>query len=325
MNAVKPRTPFQVLIMSEESRFGREQIETAYALKQLMSAGVRVFFYLEDRERVLETAMDKVMLSLTNFASEMERERGRLRTRDAMHRKASHGHVAGGKVYGYRNREVLAARPDGQHTRDHVVRDIVPEEAAIIRRIFEEIAQGRGFCKVAKSLNADSIPCPAHGRGWATSGVREIAHRALYRGRIVWGKTRWVDRGGTKVKETRPEAQWLVLEAPELRIVPEDLWRATQARLEQTAAEYRRLTDGRLVGQRSARRRPATSCRALSSAANVAGGCTRHGARAGAGSRGPTTCARRTGSAGTRGARIGCQRRCPSCTRPSRTASNGRS
>ena len=30
MNAVKPRPSFQVLIMSEESRLGREAIETAY-------------------------------------------------------------------------------------------------------------------------------------------------------------------------------------------------------------------------------------------------------------------------------------------------------
>jgi hypothetical protein len=50
MNALKPRPPFQVLIMSEESRLGREAIETAYALKQLVTAGARVFFYLEDRE-----------------------------------------------------------------------------------------------------------------------------------------------------------------------------------------------------------------------------------------------------------------------------------
>jgi hypothetical protein len=31
--------------MSEESRLGREQIETAYALKQIITAGVRVFYY----------------------------------------------------------------------------------------------------------------------------------------------------------------------------------------------------------------------------------------------------------------------------------------
>lgn len=35
MNALKPKPRFQILIMSEESRLGREQIETAYALKQI--------------------------------------------------------------------------------------------------------------------------------------------------------------------------------------------------------------------------------------------------------------------------------------------------
>jgi DNA invertase Pin-like site-specific DNA recombinase len=77
MNAVKPRPRFQVLVMSEESRLGREAIETAYALKQLVTAGVRVFFYFEDRERRLDTPTDKIMLSLTAFADEVERERGR--------------------------------------------------------------------------------------------------------------------------------------------------------------------------------------------------------------------------------------------------------
>src|SRR5687768_3061203 len=64
MNALKPRPPFQVLIMSEESRLGRESIETAYALKQIVSARVRVFFYLENRERRLDSPVDKIMLSL---------------------------------------------------------------------------------------------------------------------------------------------------------------------------------------------------------------------------------------------------------------------
>jgi hypothetical protein len=37
MNALKPRAPFKILIMSEISRFGREQIATAFALEQLMA------------------------------------------------------------------------------------------------------------------------------------------------------------------------------------------------------------------------------------------------------------------------------------------------
>ena len=96
MNALKPRPTFHVLIMAEESRLGREQIETAYALKQIMDAGVRVFFYLENRERTLETAIEKVMFSLSTFAAEVERERAKQRAYDAMLRKAKAGHVTGG-------------------------------------------------------------------------------------------------------------------------------------------------------------------------------------------------------------------------------------
>jgi DNA invertase Pin-like site-specific DNA recombinase len=125
MNALKPHPPFQVLIMSEESRLGRESIETSYALKQIMDAGIRVFFFLEDRERTLDNALDKVMLSLANFASEMEREKAKQRTYDAMLRKAKSGHVTGGKVYGYDNKEVIA--PDGR--RLYVLRIINPSQA----------------------------------------------------------------------------------------------------------------------------------------------------------------------------------------------------
>src|SRR5262249_32964961 len=162
MNALSPRPAFQVLVMSEESRLGREQIETAYALKQITDAGVRVFFYLEDRERTLDSAMDKVMLSLTNFASEMEREKARQRTYDAMLRKAKALHVTGGKVYGYANVEVLGA----EGVRQCVTRQVNPEQGAVVRRIFELYASGVGMLTIAHRLNEEGVK-PPRGRGWA--------------------------------------------------------------------------------------------------------------------------------------------------------------
>src|SRR5262249_54685295 len=59
--ACTPRPPFHALVMMENPRLGRESIETAWVLKQITDAGVR-FFYLDDRELVLDTAMDKMML-----------------------------------------------------------------------------------------------------------------------------------------------------------------------------------------------------------------------------------------------------------------------
>ena len=129
MNGLKPRPAFQVLVMSEESRLGRESIETGYALKQLVQAGVRVFFYMEDRERTLDSPTDKIMLALTGFADELERERARLRTFDALQRKARAGHVTGGRVFGYDNLDVNGANG----SRSHVERRVSEAEAAEVR------------------------------------------------------------------------------------------------------------------------------------------------------------------------------------------------
>jgi len=73
MASLKPRAPFDVLIMYDESRLGREQIEVGYALQQIVTAGVQVWFSKDAQQRLLHTPTDKIMLSLESFASEVQR------------------------------------------------------------------------------------------------------------------------------------------------------------------------------------------------------------------------------------------------------------
>jgi site-specific DNA recombinase len=246
LNELSPRPPLQVLVMSEESRLGREAIETGYVLKQIMDAGVRVFFYLEDRERALDTAMDKVMLSLTNLASEMEREKARQRTYDAMVRKARALHVTGGKVYGYDNVDVPS--PEDNGTRLRVVRQINEEQAAIVRRLFELYASSVGMVKIAHRLNQEGVK-PPRGRGWAPSGIREKLHRELYRGAVVWNRSQKVVRAGTKKQRKRDESEWIRVEAPDLRVVSKDLWQRVKVTLDARAAAFPRGSDRKLMGR----------------------------------------------------------------------------
>ncbi len=154
--ALTPRPPFQILIMSHVDRLGREQIQTSYLLKQIIVAGVRVFDYLEDRERVLDSPTDKLLLSVTTYAAEMERHQARQRTRDALLSRARKGFVTGGTVFGYDN--VAVGGEHGQH--QHVERRINPVEARIVRRIVDMLAEGLGFKRIAKTLNAERVPAP---------------------------------------------------------------------------------------------------------------------------------------------------------------------
>ena len=171
-------------------------------------------------------------------------------------------------MYGYDNVDVFAATrlgADGQRRRTHVIRRINPAEAAIVRELYEGYVAGRGLTRLAKALNARHVPPPRSGRhGWAPTAIREILKRELYRGVIVWNQSQKRDRWGTKRPTRRPETEWLRVDAPDLRIVAEDLWQAAQqrrARIQRTTLRLPatagtdvrgRARGGRLLGRPSA-------------------------------------------------------------------------
>jgi site-specific DNA recombinase len=249
MNALTPRPPFQVLVMSDGDRLGREQIETAFVLKRIAEAGVRIFYSLEDREARLDDAAGKFFEGARHFAAEMEREKARQRTREAMARKARAGYVTGGTVFGYDNVEVVG---EGGK-RQHVERRIEAAQAAVVRRIFEQIAAGAGFKNVAKTFNAEAVLSPrprraGRSRSWTASSIRAIVFNPLYTGRIVWGRTRKRDAWGRTKQSDRPETEWVkLLPREELRIVPEALWEVAHTRIAGTRDTYR--ASGRLTGR----------------------------------------------------------------------------
>jgi site-specific DNA recombinase len=212
-------------------------------------AGVRVFFYLEDRERTLDSPTDKIMLSLTAFADELEREKARQRTYDAMLRKARAGHVTGRRVFGYDNVDVL----DAEGRRRHVERRINEAEAVVVRRIFDLCAAGQGLRTIAHTLYNDRVPTPSAQQGrpcaWISTSIRELLYRDLYRGIVVWNKTRKRNAWGLEKRSVRASADWITIEAPQLRIVTDAQWIAAHGRLEQTRQTYLRGTNGQLWGR----------------------------------------------------------------------------
>src|SRR5262249_55340803 len=140
MNALKSRPSFRVLVMMEQSRLGRSLDEVPYALRKITEAGVRIYFYLTDTEAKRETAVDRFQGHVMAFVDEMHREQSRQRTRDALRRQAERGYVAGGIVFGYRNREARIG-----DKRSHVLREIDLTQAEVVPRIFREIARGDRF------------------------------------------------------------------------------------------------------------------------------------------------------------------------------------
>jgi hypothetical protein len=103
--------------------------------------------------------------------------------------------------------------------------------------------------------NAECVPPPPPRAGtgsWAPTAVREIIRRPLYAGRLVWNRSQKITRRGTKAQRVRPEAEWLHRAAPELAIVPGDLWQLVERRRERAASSFPGVTrDGRRLSRPS--------------------------------------------------------------------------
>jgi DNA invertase Pin-like site-specific DNA recombinase len=138
--ALKPRSPFQILIVSEQSRLSRDTSDTLQVLKELARAGVRVFGYQDDRAISLETPSDTLFTTVNAWKDSEARREASVRTYDALARKARASHVAGGRVFGcathhYRG---VAMCANGLELRREVV------EPALLSAIEGEMPRDRG-------------------------------------------------------------------------------------------------------------------------------------------------------------------------------------
>lgn len=142
--------------------------------------------------------------------------------------------------YGYRvKRGVLDER--GRNVNG--VREVHPEEAAIVRRIFQEYVAGRGLTTIIRGLNADGIP-GIHGKPWLRRSLsgrvildEGILRNEIYIGRLIYNKrvTLRDPLTGKKRYKPQPKETWTRVEVPHLRIVSDELWQAVRDRMDKVS------------------------------------------------------------------------------------------
>jgi site-specific DNA recombinase len=259
---LEPRPPFQVLVVAEQKAIGREAVETSFTIKRLALAGVEVFEYVHGTSLTPKNAMEKVVGALRGFGDETHREQTSERGHEALLRLARAGHVTGGRVFGYTNQDVFnGVDVHGRPLRSHVERVINPTEADVVRRIYQMYDEGYGLKRIAKLLTQEGAAAPkpfvrrdatkvGPVSGWAPSTIRAVLTRELYRGVVVWNRSRkrpiaW----GQVNQQPRPEGEWLRVEAEHLRLVDEALWKRVESRRQETEGRAARFASGRLSGR----------------------------------------------------------------------------
>ncbi len=227
----------EVILVEAQDRLWRDQGEMHQALRRLRFRSVRVIEVTTGIDLTDRTG--KILATVQGLNAELFLENLRDKTRRGMESTIHRGRSAGGRAYGYRSEPVVE---NGRVTGARRVID--PAEAAVVVRIFEMYRGGMSPQAIAHQLNDDRVPPPRpfQGRrvmGWTWSTILGtpkralgILHNPLYDGRLVWNRSQKVldPDTGKRVMRRRPESDWVQVEAPELRIVPGDLWRAVQDR-----------------------------------------------------------------------------------------------
>ncbi|MGJ4972862.1 recombinase family protein [Bradyrhizobium sp. HKCCYLRH1073] len=215
---------FDVIVAEDMDRLFRNQADYHTSRERLDFLGIHI--------HTASGKVGKLDGSLRALMGEMFIENLVVHTRRGMEGVLRDGRHAGGRAYGYR---AIAGKPGEL--------DIIEAEAEIVRRIFTEYVGGKSPRDIAHDLNKAGI-APPRGESWNASTINGNLQRGhglllneIYVGKIVWNKVRMIKNPTTKKRISRPNpsAEWRVAEAPHLRIVGDDLWKAAQARKRETS------------------------------------------------------------------------------------------
>jgi site-specific DNA recombinase len=239
MLAAAKRREFDVLLVDDLSRLSRDEIELKQTVRRFKFAGLRIIGVSDG----FDTADKghKIQATVRGLINEIYLDDLAEKTHRGLTGKALAGFNAGGRSYGYRHCPIYEGTDE--YGRPRVVaarREIDPDQACVIREIFELFIQGWSPRSIAQELNRRSVLAPRGGT-WAFSAIYGdkvrsgvgILNNPLYIGRVIWNRSEWVrdpDTGKRKRKE-RPQSEWIVRENESLRIIPQELWDAAQRRM----------------------------------------------------------------------------------------------
>ncbi|MBT3787592.1 MAG: recombinase family protein [Alphaproteobacteria bacterium] len=216
---------FDVVIAEALDRISRDQEDIAAIYKRLTHADVRITTVSEGDVNELHIGLKGTMNAL--FLKDLA-----IKTRRGQRGRVEAGKIPGGNSFGYKIvRRIL---DDGSVSTGE--REINPDQAAIIKRIFTEYADGMAPRRIASALNAEGITSPRGGQWNASTinGSRQrkngILNNELYLGRIIYNRQRFVKdpETGKRVSRLNPEHDWIITDVPALRIIDNKTWDKVQ-------------------------------------------------------------------------------------------------
>lgn len=255
MQEAARRSEFEVLVLDSLSRLTRDSMEQERVIRRLEFLGIRIVTTSDGYDS--RSAARKVHRQASGMVNEIFLDHLRAAVHRGQKDQALQGRWNGGRPYGYRLRAITDPHRRDAHDQPEKIGTklvIDPAQAAIVKDIFEQYANGASRLTIARDLNARGIASPGstwkrktrRASGWMHSAIRVILRNPLYTGAMRWNTSRFIQNPdtGKYLRRARPESEWVVNQVEGLRIVTDQLFQRVQLRNRTAANPDSRLKSG---------------------------------------------------------------------------------
>lgn len=245
--AMSDDCPFQQILVDDTSRIARNTKEALDIFSLLSFYGVYVYYVSQGIDTSQETAEE--MITINGLIDSLYIRNLSKETHRGIVGQILKGYNGGARRYGYRSEPVYNGKVDiyGNPEAAGYVLKINPDEANTIIRVFKLFGEeGYSAKGIANLLNKELIktggPKPPRGKFWCMSTIlgskkafRGILNNELYIGKYYWNRslTKRNPENGKKKWITKNKNLWLIVNKPELRIIPDSLWEKAKKRQRQ--------------------------------------------------------------------------------------------
>ncbi|WP_341301059.1 recombinase family protein [Lysinibacillus sp. FSL H8-0500] len=158
------------VVVYDSDRISRDNLESLYIYRRLTQAEKHLICIADNIDTRDPRA--KILYQIMSLVAELERDMIIFRTNSGMEKRASEGEFNGGVIYGYASKNKMLK--------------IVPEEARVVKYIFEKYAIDQwGYRKIASNLNTLGITTKKSNL-WSITAVKTILTNPVYIGKMKW-------------------------------------------------------------------------------------------------------------------------------------------
>lgn len=213
-----------MIVTKSVSRFSRNNLDCLMYVRELKQLGIPIIFEKEGINTIQVSS--ELLLTLFGALSQAESESISMNVKLGIRQSLKNGNFR----FSYKTFLGYRKGADGQP-------EIVPEQADIVRRIYNDFLAGATYLEIAKRLTEENVPTMGGGNRWFSERIKSILKNEKYKGDALLQKTYITDPISKRVKKNNGELPMYYVENSHPAIIERRIFDKVQEEIARRAGK----------------------------------------------------------------------------------------